>query len=113
MSSMPVVLATSFVALLCAMAAAGQLPVTVPIVYTAASVTAFILYRIDKAAAVSGARRTPEDTLLVLGLLGGWPGALVAQRVLRHKSRKPSFQVMFWTSVGVNCTLLAWFWSIK
>jgi uncharacterized membrane protein YsdA (DUF1294 family) len=110
MSGMAIGLASLFVALLCVLAAAGDLPTTVPVLYATASVTAFVLYRIDKTAALAGARRTPEDTLLVAGLLCGWPGALVAQRVLRHKSRKTSFQVMFWTSVGINCVLLAFYW---
>jgi uncharacterized membrane protein YsdA (DUF1294 family) len=110
---MTVGLACLFVALVCALAAAGHLPVGVPVLYAAASVTAFVLYRIDKGAAIAGARRTPEDTLLVVGLLGGWPGALVAQRVLRHKSRKTSFQVMFWMTVGINAAVLAWYWSVN
>ena len=110
---MSVGLACVFVALVSVLAAAGDLPASVPVLYVAASVTAFVLYRIDKAAALAGARRTPEDTLLVLGLLGGWPGALIAQRVLRHKSRKASFQLMFWMTVAINCAVLAWFWSLN
>lgn len=110
MSGMTIGLASLFVALLCVLAAAGDLPATVPILYAAGSVTAFVLYRIDKTAALAGARRTPEDTLLVVGLLGGWPGALVAQRVLRHKSRKASFQALFWTTVAINCAVLAFYW---
>ena len=100
-----------FVALLGALAAAGDLPLAVPLLYGAASATAFLLYRIDKTAAVAGARRTPEDVLLAVGLLGGWPGALVAQQVLRHKSRKTGFLVWFWITVALNCAALAWFWS--
>jgi len=113
MSVMVVGLAFLFVALVCALAAAGHLPVAVPVLYAAASATAFVLYRLDKGAALAGARRTPEDTLLVLGLLGGWPGAVIAQRVLRHKSHKASFQLMFWMTVGINCAVLAWFWSLN
>jgi uncharacterized membrane protein YsdA (DUF1294 family) len=109
---MAIALAAAFVAALSVLAAAGRLPVAVPVLYAAGSVTAFVLYRIDKSAALAGARRTPEDTLLVVGLLGGWPGALVAQRVLRHKSRKGSFQAMFWASVALNCAVLAWFWLL-
>jgi uncharacterized membrane protein YsdA (DUF1294 family) len=107
---MAVALAGAFLAVLCVFAAAGRLPAAVPLLYAAGSVTAFVLYRLDKSAALAGARRTPEDTLLVIGLLGGWPGALVAQRVLRHKSRKGSFQAMFWVSVALNCAVLAWYW---
>ena len=106
-------LACLFVAFVCALAAAGHLPAGVPVLYAVASVTAFVLYRIDKGAARAGARRTPEDTLLVLGLLGGWPGALVAQHVLHHKSRKASFRVMFWMTVAINAAVLAWYWSVN
>jgi uncharacterized membrane protein YsdA (DUF1294 family) len=106
-------LACLFVALVCGLGASGDLPGAVPLVYVLASVTAFVLYRLDKSAALSGRSRTPEDTLLVVGLLGGWPGALVAQKVFHHKSRKGSFQIAFWVSVALNCAVLAWFWSSR
>ena len=35
----------------------------------------------------------------LLEILGGWPGALLAQRRLRHKCCKGSYQVMFWLIV--------------
>jgi len=41
---------------------------------------------------------------LLLGLVGGWPGSLVAQQVLRHKSSKASFRRAFWGTVLVNIT---------
>jgi uncharacterized membrane protein YsdA (DUF1294 family) len=62
----------------------------------------YIAYARDKSAARLGRRRTPENTLLLLGLLGGWPAALLAQRRLRHKTAKPSFQVRFWLTVVAN-----------
>jgi uncharacterized membrane protein YsdA (DUF1294 family) len=107
------VLACLFVALLGGLAISGDLPPAVPLLYVVASLTAFVLYRADKMAAISGRPRTPEDTLLVIGLVGGWPGALVAQHLVRHKSRKTSFQILFWASVVVNCAVLAWFWSVQ
>jgi uncharacterized membrane protein YsdA (DUF1294 family) len=105
----PIIVAGLFMATIGWLAATGDLPVAVPVVYAAGSILAFVFYGLDKSAAASGRRRTPEDTLLALGLLGGWPGALIAQRVLRHKSGKASFQVMFWLSVVLNCVVLAWF----
>ncbi len=78
-----------------------------PALYGAASVIAFGAYGIDKAAARRGADRISERTLLVLGLIGGWPGALVAQQVFRHKTRKRSFRRAFWATVGVNVLVLA------
>lgn len=110
---MTVMLACSFLALVAGLAVSGDLPVAVPVLYLAASLAAVVLYRADKTAAVSGGRRTPEDTLLAIGLLGGWPGALVAQRLVHHKSRKMSFQLLFWMTVAVNCAVLAWFWSVQ
>ena len=44
----------------------------------------------------------------LLALAGGWPGALAAQRLLRHKSSKRSFQLTFWATVVVNGGALAW-----
>jgi hypothetical protein len=40
--------------------------------------------------------------------MGGWPGALVAQETLRHKSKKASFRIVFWATVLINCAGLAW-----
>ena len=43
----------------------------------------------------------------LIALLGGWPGALCAQSLLRHKNRKVSFQQVFWICVVANaaCTM--------
>jgi len=43
-----------------------------------------------------------------MAVIGGWPGALVAQEVFRHKSRKLSFRLVLWTTVALNCGALAW-----
>ena len=66
------------------------------------SLVTFIVYAMDKAAARAGRWRTSEATLHLLALAGGWPGALVAQRLLRHKSSKRQFRVVFWTTVWLN-----------
>lgn len=76
------------------------------LLYLAMSVVTFIVYAADKSAARAGRWRVPEVTLLLLGLLGGWPGGLVAQQVLRHKTVKVSFQVAFWVTVVVNVLVL-------
>ena len=70
--------------------------------YGGASVVCFIFYAIDKAAARADRWRTPESTLLLLGLCCGWPGAILAQQWLRHKTSKTSFQLAFWATVAVN-----------
>ncbi|MGY3262454.1 DUF1294 domain-containing protein [Frigoribacterium sp. 2355] len=65
-----------------------------------------LVYALDKSAARRGRRRMPERTLLLLGLLGGWPGALAAQQLLRHKTSKRSFQLAFWGTVAVNVAVV-------
>ncbi|WP_296002412.1 DUF1294 domain-containing protein [Rugamonas sp.] len=74
--------------------------------YGVASVACFIVYALDKSAAVRQRQRTPERALLLLGLAGGWPGAILAQQWLRHKSAKRSFRRWFWCSVALNVVLL-------
>ena len=70
--------------------------------YLLASLVCFMVYAHDKAAAADERRRVPEDTLLLLGLLGGWPGAILAQQFLRHKSNKAEFRAKFWITVVAN-----------
>jgi len=70
--------------------------------YLLLSLFSFLAYAADKSAARSGERRTPESSLHVLALLGGWPGALLAQQFLRHKSVKTEFRAVFWATVVVN-----------
>lgn len=72
--------------------------------YVAASAGCFAVYFIDKSAAVAGRWRVSEATLVFVGLAGGWPGAIVAQQILRHKSTKRSFRSAFWGSVVLNVT---------
>jgi len=77
-------------------------------IYLIASMITFVVYASDKVAARKGTWRTQESTLHVLALLGGWPGALIAQQKLRHKSKKGSFRVVFWITVVLNCGAFAW-----
>lgn len=73
--------------------------------YMAMSLAAFIVYWGDKRAARRGQWRVPERTLHGLALACGWPGALLARQLLRHKSGKRSFARMFWLTVAGNVTL--------
>lgn len=100
--------AALFLVSLCVAAARGSLPLAVPIVYGAASAAAVIVYAADKSTARRDDWRTPERTLHLLALAGGWPGALVAQTVFRHKTRKVPFRIIFWTTVALNCAALSW-----
>lgn len=69
------------------------------LLYPVFSVLAFFAYWRDKRNAERDEWRTPEQSLHVLELLGGWPGALLAQQLFRHKTRKLSFQLVFWAIV--------------
>ena len=70
--------------------------------YLSASLVTFFLYWSDKASAIRGRWRTQESTLHLGELLGGWPGALLAQQVFRHKTRKASYQLVFWGIVMLH-----------
>ena len=85
-----------------------KLPIEAVFVYVVMSGVAIFMYAFDKSAAERGRRRTPENTLHLVALLGGWPGAFLAQDLFRHKSRKVEFQVVFWMTVLANCGLLVW-----
>ena len=50
---------------------------------------------------------TPEAMLHLLELLGGWPAAWLAQRVLRHKSRKERYQLAFLAAALFNLAAIA------
>lgn len=76
--------------------------------YLVASAACFLAYAIDKSAARAGRRRTAESSLLLMGLACGWPGAVLAQQWLRHKSSKASFRAPFRITVGVNVAAFAY-----
>ena len=90
------------------LALAGQVPIAILFAYLGLSLVTFGVYAADKHAAQKGQWRTPESTLQLLALLGGWPGALLGQQLLRHKSRKPSFQLVFRAAVILNVAAFAW-----
>jgi uncharacterized membrane protein YsdA (DUF1294 family) len=87
---------------------AWDLPWLVAGAYLVTSLSCFVAYAIDKSAARNGGWRTPERTLLLLGLVGGWPGAVLAQQWLRHKTSKRSFQQMFRVTVVANVAGFLW-----
>lgn len=91
-----------------ALAWLGAIPVLLAVAYAAMSMLSWTMYCLDKFAAGRGYRRTPENSLHLADLLGGWPGALVAQQQFRHKTVKAAFQRMFWTTVVINLVGVAW-----
>lgn len=72
------------------------------LLYPLASVLCFILYWSDKSSAQRGRQRIAENTLHLVELAGGWPGALLAQQAFRHKTRKLSYQGLFWIIVVLH-----------
>lgn len=64
------------------------------------------MYGADKMAARRAMRRVPEATLLVFGLIGGWPGAIIGQQLFRHKTQKQPFKTYFIVSVIVSISAM-------
>lgn len=79
-------------------------------VYAVMSAVSFILYWVDKKRARVGAWRISEGALHGSELFGGWPGAWLAQRVLRHKRQKTEYMAVFWVIVAVHAAGWTW-WS--
>ncbi|WP_217877258.1 DUF1294 domain-containing protein [Pseudoalteromonas shioyasakiensis] len=78
--------------------------------YSVASLISFLVYGWDKRLAMQHGEnviRVPERTLHILGLIGGWPGSLIAQQWLRHKSKKRSFIAVLWLTIIVNGSVLS------
>ncbi len=107
-SKFSIYLAVLFLGLLSIAFFLNHIPKNLLFAYLGLSVVTFLAYWIDKSKAQRGAWRTQESTLHMFSLLGGWPGAAIAQQVLRHKSQKREFRAGFWFTVVVNCSVLAW-----
>lgn len=100
-----------FVAAALGIATKWVLPVWIIALYVAASAWTFWLYWLDKTAAARGEWRIREQTLQFFSLFCGWPGAMLAQQMLHHKSRKQSFQTEFWFAVVGNIAVFLFFLS--
>jgi uncharacterized membrane protein YsdA (DUF1294 family)/cold shock CspA family protein len=107
-SSFAIFFAVIFLAVVGASTFTTVLPLAVLIGYLILSAITYFIYAWDKASARAGRWRTSEGTLQLLALAGGWPGALIAQQTLRHKSKKASFRVTLWFAVLMNCAGLVW-----
>ena len=98
-----------FVAVYIAVATTRSVSLWFAAAYIGLSLVSVLAYAIDKSAAVAGRWRISEQSLLLIGLTGGWPGGLIAQQLLRHKSNKASFRSTFWGTVVVNVAAFALF----
>lgn len=76
--------------------------------YLVVGTVAYVLNAVDKARAGRGGQRVPEATLHAVELLGGWPGAFLAQRYYRHKTSKTSYQVVFWIIAAAHVGFWGW-----
>lgn len=107
-SSLPIIFTSLFVCCLIVSAYFNRIAWFVVIAYAAASVVTFFAYGWDKSSARRGNWRTAESTLHLMGLVGGWPGGLAAQRLLRHKSSKQKFLFTFWVTVFINIAAISY-----
>lgn len=80
-------------------------------VYSATSAIAVFTYARDKRSAVLGRRRIRERTLHLIEALGGWPGAVLARRWLRHKTRDSAFLFVSWLIIAGHAVCwCGWLW---
>lgn len=110
-SGISITIAILFIAIVAISVLADKLPPIILAIYAGLSILTYLVYAADKSAAEKGTWRTQESTLHLFALAGGWPGALIAQQMLRHKSKKESFRFVFWVTVVVNCGVFIWLFS--
>lgn len=95
-----------FVLFLAVFTALSLIPLWIPLLYLIMSLLTFLVYTMDKRAAKKDRWRVPEKRLHLLEFCCGWPGALLAQQIVRHKSQKVSFRRIYWLMVFLNVALL-------
>jgi uncharacterized membrane protein YsdA (DUF1294 family)/cold shock CspA family protein len=109
---LPISVVPAFAVLFVLVCVYWPVPLWLIVLYPAMSLITFFMYLLDKQAAMDFAWRLRENSLQIVALFGGWPGAVIAQQVLRHKNRKRSFQAVFWCLVVLNVAffvVLVWF----
>lgn len=106
--SIPILSSVSFFAVVGLAVYMTKIPPFILVFYILFSFITFIMYAVDKSAARKGNWRTKETSLHLLSLVGGWPGALLAQKLVRHKTRKQPFVTIFWITTLVNAGIFVW-----
>lgn len=91
-----------YLLLILAVAGSAYLPHSLTTWFLSVNLLTLLIYGVDKLAACKSWRRIPEATLLLFGVVGGWPGAIVGQQLFRHKTHKQPFRTYFYISVVVN-----------
>jgi len=109
--SLSIIGAAFFVVIVGVSVLTSKIPPLILVLYVVVSLLTFIMYAVDKSTTKRGTWRTKESTLHLLSLAGGWPGALIAQQKLRHKSKKQSFRSVFWVTVVLNCGAFVWLFT--
>ena len=110
-AKIPITIAILFLGVVAASVYVGKLPIYIFIAYIALSIITYVAYALDKSSAQKGAWRAQESTLHLFSMAGGWPGALIAQQTLRHKTKKESFQFVFWVTTALNFFGFIWLFS--
>jgi uncharacterized membrane protein YsdA (DUF1294 family) len=72
------------------------------------NLAAFWAFADDKARARHGLRRRREQTLLLMAAAGGSLGAVLAQQIFRHKTRKQPFAMILWAVCVIQVVIVAW-----
>jgi uncharacterized membrane protein YsdA (DUF1294 family) len=91
-----------YLLLVLAAASSVYLPHSLATWFICVNLLTLLIYGVDKLAACKSWRRVPEATLLLFGVVGGWPGAIAGQRLFRHKTQKQPFRTYFYISVVAN-----------
>ena len=91
----------------------GTIPLSwVALWYGGWSLVAVMVYGWDKRMARRSGWRIPETRLHLLAAIGGVPGAVLAQRLFRHKNRKAGFQfVTGLIAAGHIILVISYVWS--
>lgn len=97
-----------FLILFSGLAFAWKVPKSWALYYLVVSLVCFAVYWHDKSSARRGGWRVAESSLHFWALIGGWPGAILGQQYLRHKSAKAEFRATFWVTVVANVGALIW-----
>jgi uncharacterized membrane protein YsdA (DUF1294 family)/cold shock CspA family protein len=106
-----ILLSLLFLIVLVVLALMDRVPLVLFGFYVVLSLITILAYGLDKSAAQHNRWRTQENTLHLFSLFGGWPGALIAQNIFRHKTKKQPFQTVFWLTVIVN--VAGFFWVLS
>ncbi|MCV9965572.1 DUF1294 domain-containing protein [Pararhizobium sp. BT-229] len=77
------------------------------VLFLISNIVTFCVFWWDKSAARGGKWRVSEDKLLSLALFGGSLGALAAQRLLRHKTRKEPFRTRLTAILVLHAAILS------